>query len=71
MKDVLYKDGIRYVMYALVATGANIAFAVSTVNQFVSKASLPHWMAVKCIIRKLKGILDFKSCLGGKGIALI
>jgi hypothetical protein len=42
MKGVLYKDGIRYVMYALVATRADIAFAVSTVKHFKLKAGLPH-----------------------------
>ena len=43
---------------------------MSTVNQFMSKAGPPHWMAMKRIIRYLKDILDFKLCLGGKDIAL-
>ena len=34
------------------------------------KASPPHWMVVKCIMKYLKGILDFKLCFGSKDIAL-
>jgi hypothetical protein len=30
----------------------------------------PHWIAVKCIMRYLKGSLDFKLCLGSKDIIL-
>ena len=70
MEDVPYKAGVGSFMYAMVATRANIAFAVSTVRQFMSKACPPHWMAVKCIMRYLKGTLDFKLCLGGKDIVL-
>ena len=56
-------------MYAMVATRANIAIAVNIVCQFMAKAGPPHWMVVKRIMRYLKGILDFKSCIGGKAIA--
>ena len=49
---------------------ANIAFVVSIVSQFMSKAAPPHWMAVNRNMRYLKGTLDFKSCLGCKDIAL-
>lgn len=48
----------------------NLAFAVRTVSQFISKANPPYWMVVKCIMRYLKGILDFKLCLGSKDIVL-
>ena len=36
----------------------------------MSKAGPLHWMAVKCIMRYLKGTLDFKVCFEGKDIAL-
>ena len=70
MKGVPYKARVGSLMYAMVATRADIAFAVSTVSQFMSKAGPPHWMAVKRIMRYLKGTLDFKLCLGGKDIVL-
>ena len=62
MEGVLYKVGIGSLMYAM---RADIAFAASTVSQFMSKAGPPHWMAAKCIMRYLKGTLDVKLYLGG------
>ena len=50
-------------MYAMVATRVDIVFAVSTVSQFMLKVGPSHWMAMKCIMRYLKGTLDFKLCL--------
>ena len=70
MEGVSYKAGGGSLMCAMVATRANVAFAVSTVSQFMSKASPPHWMVIKQIMRYLKGTLDFKLCLGGKDITL-
>ena len=70
MEGVPYKVRVRSLIYATVATRANIAFAVSTVSQFMSKVVSPHWMVVKRIMRYLKGTLDFKLCLGGKDIPL-
>ena len=57
-------------MYAMMASRANIAFAVSLVSQFMSKVGPPHWMALKRIMRYLKGTLNFKLCYEGKDIAL-
>ena len=64
------RDEIGSLMYTMVGTRVDLAFAVSMVSQFVSKASPLHWMALKCIMRYLKGTLDFKLCLRGKDIAL-
>ena len=61
---------VESLIYAMVAMRAVIAFAISMVSQFMSKAGPPHWMAVKHIMRYLKGTLDFKLCLKSKDIAL-
>ena len=39
MEGVSNKAGVGSLMYAMVATRANIAFAVSTVSQFMLKVS--------------------------------
>ena len=70
MESVPYKSIVGSLMYAMVATRADISFAVSTVSEFISKARPPHWMAVKRIMRYLKGTLDFKLCLRCKKIML-
>ena len=54
----------------MLAMRADIAFAVSTVSQFMLKAGPPHWMVVKHIMRYLKGTLDFKFFLKGKYVVL-
>lgn len=53
MKGVSYKAKIRPLMYAIVATRADIVFVVSMVSQFMSKANPSQWMDVKCIMRYL------------------
>ena len=70
MGGIPYKAGVGSLMYAMVAMRAGSAFAVSMVSQFILKAGPPHWMAVKHIMRYLKGTLDFKLCLGCKDIVL-
>jgi hypothetical protein len=54
MEGVPYKAGVGSLMYATVTTKVNIAFAMSTVSQFMSNADLPHWIDVKYIMRYLK-----------------
>ena len=55
----------------MVATRANIASEVSTMSQFMVEAGPPNWMAMKRIMRYLKGTLDFKLCLKGKNIVVV
>jgi hypothetical protein len=40
--DIPYKAGIKYLIYVMVDTRTNLAFAVSTVSQFISKAGPSH-----------------------------
>jgi hypothetical protein len=56
-------------MYAMVGTRPDLAFPVSMVSPFMSRAGPSHWMVVKRIMRYLKGTLDFKFCLGGKDVS--
>lgn len=70
MEGVPYKAGVGSLMYAMVGTRADLAFPVSMVSQFMSKAGPAHWSAVKRIMRYLQGTLDYKLCLGGKDVAL-
>lgn len=47
-------------MYAMMATRVDLTFAVNVVSQFLFKPGSIHRMAVKQIMRYLKGILDLK-----------
>jgi transposase InsO family protein len=70
MEGIPYKQAVGSLMYAMVATRADLAYAVSVVSQYMAKAGPMHWKAVKRIMRYLKGTLDFKLCLGGKHVTL-
>ena len=70
MEGVPYKSGIGSLMYAMVATRADLAFAVSMVSQIMSRAGPAHWSAVKRIMRYLQSTMDYKLCLGGSDLAL-
>ena len=70
LKGAPYKVGIRSLIYTMEGIGIDVAFVVRTVSQFISKAGPPHWMAVKRIMRYLKGTLNFNWTLGDKDIAL-
>ena len=60
MEGVPFKAGVGSFMYAMMATRANISYAVSLESQCTSKVGPPYWMVVKRIMRYLKGTKDFK-----------
>ena len=49
MEGVPYKAGVGSLMYAMVSMRVDIAFAVSTVSQFMLKAGPLHWITIKYI----------------------
>jgi len=58
IQGIPYKAAMGSLMYAMVGTRPDLAFLVSMVSQFMSRAGPSHWMAVKRIMRYLKGTLD-------------
>ena len=58
MKNVPYCGAVRSLMYATMGTRPDIAFATSTVAQFLDNPGWAHWEAVKRIYRYLKGTRD-------------
>ena len=68
MKDVSYQEAVGSLMYAMVVTRPDLAFAVSVVSRYMSNPCPMHWMAVKRIMRYLKGTLDMKLRIGGEHI---
>jgi len=51
MQGIPYKVAVGSLMYAMVGTRSDLAFPVSMVSQFMSRAGPSHWMAVKRIMR--------------------
>ena len=55
MRQVPYASAISSLMYAMVCTRPDIAFAVRTVRRYMSNPGREHWATVKWILRYLKG----------------
>ena len=47
MAKVPYASAIGSLMYAMLCTGLDVAYAISMTSRFQSNPSLEHWVAVK------------------------
>ena len=55
MSKVPYALAVRSLMYATVCTRPDIAHVVGVVSKYMNNPGKEHWMAVKWILRYLKG----------------
>ena len=55
VEQQLYQSVVGSLMYLSVCTRPDIAYAVGTLARFSSKPGKSHWMAVKRVLRYLKG----------------
>ncbi|KAL7145572.1 hypothetical protein ABFS83_07G093600 [Erythranthe nasuta] len=58
MQSVPYSNAIGSVMYLMVCTRPDIAYAVSCLSRYMSNPGMPHWEALKWLLRYLKGSLN-------------
>ena len=63
--SVPYREAVGCLMYAMVLTRPDIAFAVSRVAKFTSAPRTSHWTAVKRIFRYLSGTLNMGISYSG------
>jgi hypothetical protein len=66
MEKIPYREAIGSLMYAAIATRPDIAFAVSTLSQFLDNPGRIHWEAVKRIFRYLAGTKDYSLTYGNE-----
>ena len=62
-----FQSAIGSLMYAMIETRPDIAFAVSTLSQFASNPNEEHWKALKHVFRYLKGTMSLGITYGGDG----
>jgi transposase InsO family protein len=67
MAAVPYRSAVGSLMYAMVATRPDIAAAVGAVSRFAENPGHQHWLAVKRIMRYLRGTSDWALHVGGTG----
>lgn len=65
MESVPYRQAVGSLMYAMVGTRPDIAYAVGAVSQFLSSPGEQHWQAVKRIFRYLRGTSHHMLLYGG------
>ena len=66
MSRVPYASVVGSLMYAMMCTHLDICYAVGLVSRYQSTFGQNHWMAVKRILRYLKGTSDYMLCYQGK-----
>ena len=64
MKKVPYQSAVGSLMYAMLCTRPDIAYAVGVVSRFMSNPGEAHWSAVKWIFRYLRGTSKMCLCFG-------
>jgi hypothetical protein len=57
--DAPYAAVIGSLMYAMLGTRPDLAFAVSYLSRFTARPSAEHWTALKRVLRYIKGTLDY------------
>jgi hypothetical protein len=60
-----YLQAVRSLMYLMVSTRPDLAYAVGVISRYSPDPRSIHWAAVKRTIRYLAGTLDFGIVLGG------
>jgi hypothetical protein len=60
-----YQRAVGSLMYAMMGTRPDIAFAVSIVSRFASNPDNTHWLTVQQIFRYLRGTIDHELVYSG------
>ncbi|PKI58366.1 hypothetical protein CRG98_021241 [Punica granatum] len=70
MAQVPYASAIGSLMYAMLCTRPDIAYAVSMTSRYQSNQGLDHWTAVKNILKYLRRTKDMVLVYGGGELRL-
>ena len=66
MSKVPYASSVGSLMYAMVCIRPDIAHVVGVVSRYMNNPGKEHWMAVKWILRYLRGTTNQALCLGAE-----
>lgn len=65
MREKPYRAIVGSLMYLMLGSRPDIAFAVRECSQFLENPGIAHWRAVKTILRYIKQTSDYGLILGG------
>ena len=57
-----YREAVGSLVYAMTCTRPDICWVVTKLSQFLVAPMKGHWIALKHVLRYLKGTLDFELC---------
>jgi hypothetical protein len=64
MKTIPYDAAVGSVMYAMICTRPDLAFAISVLSRYMSEPCEKHWHAMKICLRYIAGTVDFGLVFG-------
>ena len=70
MEKIPYASAIGSIMYVMLCTRPDVAFALSVTSRFQANPGESHWEAVKCILKYLRMTKDLFLVYGGKELKL-
>ena len=70
MKHVPYASAVGSLMYAMLCTRPNIFYAVGVVSQYQSNPGPEHWIAVKHVLKYLRGTRNYMLVYSGRDLSI-
>ncbi|CAA7023986.1 unnamed protein product [Microthlaspi erraticum] len=61
MENTPYASAVGSLMYAMIGSRPDLAYAVGVISRFMSNPGRGHWTAVKWVLRYLRGCIKSKS----------
>ncbi|KAL0303421.1 UNVERIFIED_CONTAM: Retrovirus-related Pol polyprotein from transposon TNT 1-94 [Sesamum radiatum] len=71
MTKIPYASVVRSLMYAMMCTRPDLYYTVGMVSWYQSNSGPDHWVAIKRILRYLKGTSDLGLCYHGGSPRLV
>ncbi|MCO5586956.1 hypothetical protein L7F22_040901 [Adiantum nelumboides] len=71
IKKIPYLLVVGSLMYAMVSTRPDIAFAVGVVSKYMANLGKKHWEVVKHVLRCLKGLAGKCLCFGNSDASIV
>ena len=68
MEEIPCASIVGNIMYTMVCSRSDMAYATSMISRFMSNLGKKHWNAVKWVLRFLKGSTDVGILYGGGAV---
>ena len=68
MEEIPCASIVGNIMYTMVCSRSDLAYAASMISRFMSNLGKKHWNAVKWVLRFLKGSTDVGILYGGGAV---